>query len=241
PGLWSLVCGWRARRDPRPLTSTFERPTPDPHALAPDPRLPTADRWGLILAWIAVFLLVYAVRLPAVFHHGRYLFPLIPWLILLGLAGLVVSLRALPLRLLGRVYVVVTVVFWLAMWVNGAVVYGWDSRFIDDEQVAVARWLHANTPPNALVASHDVGAIGYFAGRRLVDTAGLITPELAPYVRDQAYLSAYLERAQVDYLAMFPAWYPRLAGDPAWEVVFRVEETYPLAQGAENMIILRRR
>lgn len=195
---------------------------------------------ALPITWISALLLLYAIELPAVFHHGRYLMPTIPWLILLGLRGLDDLLASLPLRLVARTTPALLALFWLAMWANGAVVYGWDCRFINDEQIAVAHWLRANTPADAVIATHDIGAIGYFANRRLVDTAGLITPELARHARDQASISAYLAQHQVEYLAIFPSWYPRIADDPAWRVIFRVEQTYPRAQGAENMIVLRR-
>src|SRR5690606_31182162 len=109
----------------------------------------------LPILWMLVLLSLYAVRLPVVFHHGRYLMPLIPWLVVLGILGLRAGLRALPMRLLAKVYAAATVVFWLAMWANGAVVYSWDTRFITDEQVTVARWIQTNTPPSAAIATHD--------------------------------------------------------------------------------------
>ena len=40
---------------------------------------------------------------------------------------------------------------------------------------AVAQWLDRNTPPNALIAAHDIGAMGYFARRPPLDLAGLIS------------------------------------------------------------------
>ncbi len=44
------------------------------------------------------------------------------------------------------------------------------------------RWFAANTPPGATIASPDIGAIGYFSGRRVLDLAGLVTPEMVPYL-----------------------------------------------------------
>lgn len=42
------------------------------------------------------------------------------------------------------------------------------------------RWLRANTPPGAMVAAPDIGAIGYFSERRVLDLAGLVTPGMVP-------------------------------------------------------------
>ena len=43
-----------------------------------------------------------------------------------------------------------------------------------------------NTPPDALIAAHDIGAVGYFGQRRLLDLAGLVSPEVIPFIRDEA-------------------------------------------------------
>ncbi|MGV8018322.1 MAG: hypothetical protein AB2L26_09125 [Ignavibacteria bacterium] len=39
-------------------------------------------------------------------------------------------------------------------------------------------WIKENTKPEDIIATHDVGAIGYYSDRKIVDVAGLITPEL---------------------------------------------------------------
>jgi len=41
------------------------------------------------------------------------------------------------------------------------------------------QWIAANTPPNTLVATNVIGAIGYFSQRRIVDMAGLVDPVVA--------------------------------------------------------------
>lgn len=43
-------------------------------------------------------------------------------------------------------------------------------------------WLERNTPPDAVVATPDIGALGYYGRRRVVDLAGLITPRMVPYL-----------------------------------------------------------
>lgn len=44
---------------------------------------------------------------------------------------------------------------------------------------AAGEWLEANTPPNAAVGTQEVGIIGYYSQRPMVDFAGLIQPEVA--------------------------------------------------------------
>lgn len=42
----------------------------------------------------------------------------------------------------------------------------------------MAYWLREHTPEDAIVLTPDVGLIGYISGRRMYDTAGLVTPEV---------------------------------------------------------------
>jgi hypothetical protein len=44
------------------------------------------------------------------------------------------------------------------------------------------KWFEANTPEKASIAAPDIGAIGYFSERHVVDLAGLVTPEMVPYL-----------------------------------------------------------
>jgi hypothetical protein len=56
--------------------------------------------------------------------------------------------------------------------------------------VPMGRWLRVNSPPLAAVATPDIGAIGYFGHRRVVDLAGLVTPEMVPYLEREPYEEA---------------------------------------------------
>jgi len=56
-----------------------------------------------------------------------------------------------------------------------------------------------------VVATPDIGALGYFSQRRIVDLAGLVTPEMVPYLRREEYEEAaanfrFAAFARPDYL-----------------------------------------
>lgn len=58
------------------------------------------------------------------------------------------------------------------------------------------------------------GSIAHFDGRhQVVDLAGLISPELVPFIRDETGLSAYLQQKGAKYLIVFSEWYPSLIKD----------------------------
>jgi hypothetical protein len=45
------------------------------------------------------------------------------------------------------------------------------------------RWFAIHSPADAIIAAPDIGALGYFSQRRVVDLAGLVTPEMVPILR----------------------------------------------------------
>ena len=87
------------------------------------------------------------------------------------------------------------------------------------------------------MAAHDIGAAGYFSKRTLVDLAGLISPEVIPFIRNEEQLSRYLDQRGVDYLIVLEGWYERLPEGK--EVVFRSEAGFAPASGGTNMLIYR--
>jgi hypothetical protein len=78
--------------------------------------------------------------------------------------------------LLARVGIISGGIVWLAFLGIGANRYAQDVAIIQTEMVETALWISDNTPPESLIAAHDIGAAGYFANRPLVDLAGLISP-----------------------------------------------------------------
>ena len=166
--------------------------------------------WPLPLLWAALMLLAYMAWLPALYHHGRYLFPLIPLIGLYGLEGSRLLLSKLPYRLLPRFAGMLLVVAVLASWARGAQVYGQNVDTITQQQVQAAFWIREHTPEDAVVATHDIGALGYFSQRRLVDVAGLASPELVNSPKDVDRILEVLQDRHVSYLALLPRWYPPL-------------------------------
>ncbi len=136
-----------------------------------------------------------------------------------------------------RAWTMVIVGVWLAFYAIGAYTYGQDVAIIDSEMVTAAKWVAVNTPQQAIIAVHDIGAFGFFSQRNLVDLAGLISPEVIPFIRDERRLAEYLDQQNVDYLVTFPGWYPQLIlrGIP----VYHTQGTFSPKAGGENMWVYR--
>jgi hypothetical protein len=105
---------------------------------------------------------------------------------------------------------VVTVVLCLAFEFIGARQNAYDIYWIESQMVTTAKWVQQNIPPDARLAVHDIGALGFYVQNPLVDMAGLITPDVVPFIRDEVWLAEYLDSNSVDYLIAFPGLYPQL-------------------------------
>jgi hypothetical protein len=47
------------------------------------------------------------------------------------------------------------------------------------------QWFHDHTPPGVTIAAPDIGAIGYYSQRRVLDLAGLVTPRMVPILEKE--------------------------------------------------------
>jgi hypothetical protein len=189
------------------------------------------------IAWFAGYLLIYAFRLPP-YQHGRYLIPAMPIFFLWGVmaAAKFVTSGARSLRAVRVAWIGAIAILAGLFWGLGARSYAQDVALIESEMVTVARWVDSNLPPDALLAAHDIGALGYFDHHQLIDLAGLVSPQVIPFLRDDAQLAEYLTAQQVDYFIAFPALYPGLAAQA--EVVFRSGGLGP-SMGGENLVVYR--
>ncbi|MGW8251287.1 MAG: hypothetical protein ACWGO1_11645, partial [Anaerolineales bacterium] len=146
--------------------------------------------WAMLVGplWLGGYLALYALRLPVSYQHGRYIMPAMPVYYLWGLAGTVFILTQIPqdklYRVIRRAWLISIVGVCAAFYIVGAKAYRTDVALIETEMVETARWVAVNTPPGALVAAHDIGALGYFGGRPLIDLAGLVSPQVIPFIRD---------------------------------------------------------
>ncbi len=90
-------------------------------------------------------------------------------------------------------------------------VYGQNTSDIYFQQMSAAAWLRANTPPDAVVAINDAGALTYGSRRRTLDLVGLTSPDTgASFRQGAASLYEYVERLPAErrpaYYAVFPTW-----------------------------------
>lgn len=172
----------------------------------------------LYILFIFGLIFIYWLKLPYAHRFGRYMMPVIPFFLLVAVIGfrdfarLVNKFSQNPLFSKIVFYVLVGLTFILATksFDENKDLYAYHSKYIYDRQVIAAKWLNQNTNEKDIIATHDVGAIGFYSGRKIVDVAGLVTPELINKINDENYvdyMTKYLKENNVTYLAFLREWY----------------------------------
>ena len=189
----------------------------------------------LVLFWTMGYPLLAMLIAPNARHHNRYMIPLIPFYILLAVIGLSRFLY-LAEHYLDKIRVISplgkfritpqqfsTTILVLVMGVSIYLLVGiWSYRFatdvenINDQQVAMGRWVKEHIPPGMVIALSDIGAITYISGRKkIIDMVGLVNPQLLTALKksDEGYqevLWNYLLEERPDYIITHPNCYPLL-------------------------------
>jgi hypothetical protein len=115
---------------------------------------------------------------------------------------------------------------------------------INDMQVTIGQRLYRETPGNAVIATNDIGAISYFSERKIVDVVGLSNPEILPYFKNyysrRTNVLKYLNDHPVDYLVIFPSWYPGLGDDTTkFKELYKVTLDDNQTCGGNEMLVFK--
>jgi hypothetical protein len=137
--------------------------------------------WLIVPAWSALYVAAYTAL--GVTSYFWYYGPVAPGFVaLIGLGT--AALHRLVRRVIGdrsahalAAAIVIALLFPESVWLNYSAGHTLDTRMTIYRTAGL--WLHEHTPPDASVGTLEVGAIGYYAERRMIDFAGLIEPEVA--------------------------------------------------------------
>ncbi len=168
---------------------------------------------------------------PLLVHDGRYLFHLLVMFLVVSVVGVLELRRLVRLRWIVPLFLALTV-FRLGLGLyDDAAKYAAMVKNINDLQVATAKWLIAETSPDARIATNDIGAIKYFSHRFVIDTEGLVTPEAIHPKRIRRF-EPFLESQRPDVLIVFPEWYPEIvARTDLFQEIYRIHAHQDAAGG----------
>ena len=154
---------------------------------------------------------LYRWKLPTLFQNGRYLIPILPFVLLLSVIGAKQLARWLTKNQ--------SVAFSLKILMLAAALIGemtgfgtqldsltYDDAYYHQLQVATGEWCSKHLPTDAVITTHDIGALGFYSGRRIVDLVGLADPGMLPYLLKPDAVQALRKRG-VNYAALLDNWY----------------------------------
>jgi len=191
--------------------------------------LPFLIAGAVLLARRYPVLGLYAIGLPLVLSlfrensgsHKRYIIYVIPFGILLALEGVRwMAERAARRRAAAALLAVsLTCLIWQAgIAANKATTHGWNVQNINMMQRELGLTINQETAPDVVVAASDIGAIGYFSGRKVVDLMGLVSK--------QRSLPENLSRHKPDVLALMVDWFAAYARpDTASRLIVSVDRS----------------
>ena len=214
----------------------------------------------LYIAFALIMVFIYWYKLPYAHRFGRYMMPLIPFFILVGTIGFRDMARIInkfsnnPLFSRSIFYILIGITYFngIKNYDEVRVAYAVECRYIHDRQVNAAYWFQKYSKEGDVIATHDIGAIGFYSGRKVVDVAGLVTPELISKINDKdyvQYMTEYLKEHNVTYLAFLREWYRVANQTPLYttpdnispEIMdiykFNPDETHVLSREANELVM----
>jgi hypothetical protein len=195
-------------------------------------------RWIGMVFWFFGYLSIYAAKLPVTYQHGRYIIPTIPIFLIISLYGYfnINKNVSIPIpKTINKAWKIAMCLILFIFFYLGFDIYATDVAIIESEMVKTSKWINLNTNREIVIGAHDIGALGFFGDRKIIDLAGLITPDVIPFIRDEEKLSIYLDENNVDLLMTFPGWYSELTYNK--EKIFTTGSTFSPLNGGENMTI----
>ena len=193
-----------------------------------------SDKNLIYILFIFILIFIYWYKLPYAHRFGRYMMPVIPFLILVSVSGFRTAAQLMANYFKssqianGISFIIFALILFFSFndYSDNKTEYTQECKWINDRQVVTARWLHDNTKETDVIGTHDVGAIAFYSGRKIVDVAGLVTPELITKISDptySVYMTDYMKKAGVTYLAFLREWYRVVNQNP----IFTTPENAP--------------
>jgi hypothetical protein len=130
---------------------------------------------------------LYHWKLPYLYQDGRYLIPILPFIVLLAAIGS--SRTASWFAKSTSVASILSIILILVAAIGGFNSMSdtldnlsFEESYIHNLQVETAQWCAKNLPASAVITTHDIGALGYYSGRRVVDLVGLADPGMIKFL-----------------------------------------------------------
>jgi hypothetical protein len=218
------------------------------------------------LVYVWVYVIVFSVMNPLMFRW--YMTPMLPAYLLAILLGVWALVETLGTRLdrpamvpvvlssIGVVFVLLLLNAWTLHPDHGqdrpAPEMAWNAIEINYRRIGEELRTQYGVTPDTLVAAGDIGAIGYYSRARILDTVGLVTPEIGDYYPfDDSLLAeganyavppAIILDYRPAYVVMMRLYIENsLAADPTFAELYAVADSIPTGYYGGEMLLYQRR
>ena len=158
------------------------------------------------------FIALYAWKLPYLYQDGRYLVPACVAFVLSAAFGV-----GAVVEWFGQGRFVSAAAILLAV-AAGMQLSGFSfsdlieheasqEQYINRLQVTSANWCAKNLPKDAVIATHDIGAIGFYSNRKIVDMVGLVDPQIIPHIGNPSQTIRYIRKRGATHAAVLDDWF----------------------------------
>lgn len=133
--------------------------------------------------------------------------------------------------------IAIALIFWLPRSIDR---YSWNTRNIEEMQVAAGMWIARETPRDAVIAASDAGAVRFFGSRRVIDLMGLNYHQgIEARQQGQIPLGQVMRDESPTHLAILPSWFPNIErGGRARAVFVGRAERYTVAAARQDRFIV---
>ncbi|MHA2026729.1 MAG: hypothetical protein ACW98U_12585 [Candidatus Thorarchaeota archaeon] len=190
---------------------------------------------GKPFPWVLAVSLTILYRLStpyaSLINNARYLVPIFDlfliaavvfsaWLIRALIVEIMKLKDDLESRYLGVILIIlVLVVPLIPSYIYQATSYTKSVRTINDMHVGLGNWMAANTPEDAIFATHDAGGIRYISRRRMIDIAGLLSPDIIHGNMSTRETLSYLRQQGCNYFVFFDELFVWWRNNLPWNAV----------------------
>ncbi len=202
-------------------------------------------KWLLLVLWVGVYVLCYSMlEVPSYQWYQLPILFVLQILVAFGLMAIVKQLMKLRhpryAGLALSLLLVASALFLLGR-NNISTTLDWPYDTRAEHYPVLCDWINKNTEPDDSIAYIEVGYLGFFTNNRIIDLAGLVTPEVIPHIANGDFAWGFLN-SKPDYYIYYPAFdwaLHDIRADPQFDKQYRQVATLPGKQQPDTIIYQR--
>jgi hypothetical protein len=163
------------------------------------------------LFWVPI-IVVYLLLFPGSMYHYffRYQHPILPFIAVFAAGGayrllMSAAMGNLMTKALVAAALIIVIVPVTQQYVHWRVESSKAVVETRNDLVAMAQELDDIILPTETLATHDIGAVGYYGHFKVLDLVGLVDPDAVQY-HPRRQTKAQIEKERPDFLLIFPHW-----------------------------------